>query len=335
MNPILYKIPTMETNIEELKIGFNDEPDPKLIKYGFNVNDKIDYATLTHDLSYKIALEYDIGRSMDLLKTHFGIKDIDESFLELWEIFVLFKFFEPNKKQVVLTSNHDVSSKIIQIYKNLSRQNISVDLINKGAATLIVQRYSDVDIEENAFVQILMNDLPNFLLSQELGANMILQLFNVQTQIMVEIIGLLNSIYDKSYLIKPTVSSNISDSKYIVLTNLKIKMKINVPKNPNNSYITSLGFIVSSDLSIMIQCFNSEILSKKHKTFNIIKYFLGTGVYENSLYQELLQKQDKNITNWLSVYGSTESFSNDKLDFIVNETEKKCNYKTNIRDIYK
>ena len=334
MEPIIYALPKTEQLIEpsELNIYFDNHPNPKLIKYGFNnIGNQLDLIALTSIPSYKAGLEFDFeqdgkdslsGQANALFKT----KKFDQTFGEFWEIFTLFGLLDTNQT-IYSPKNSDTIKGVVDAYQKItnSKQNINISNNSKSNAGLVVYKYSDIDIDENAATQFILDALPNLLSVQDLGSNMILQLFNLQTQITAEIIYLLNTLYVEAYVIKPSIVSDLFNTKYLVLINLKNKFKLVIPSHPNNVYLSSLGLKnLPNNFETVIQCVNSDVMPKKYKRYNLIKSYLDTKVYEGATYQEMIQAQIINAKKWLSTF---DNISNLKtiLDSALEKTNSRCN----------
>ena len=338
MEPIIYALPKSDQDINpsELNIYFDTYPSPKLIKYGFNnIGDQLNMVALTSVPYYKAGLEFDFNRqdnnSISVKATKFfNNKNFDQTFAEFWEIFTLFNLLEQG--QTIFSPRNSATIKNVtdsyqKLSKNKANNNIFYDILTtaqKTKASLVVHKYSDIDIDENAAVQFIINDLQNLLNSQKNGSNMVLQFFNLQTQISAEIIFLLSMLYVDAYLIKPTIVSDLFDTKYLVLMNLKHTFNLVIPKHPNDVYIASLGLKqIPNQYDTVIQCMNSDIMPKKYKRYNLIKSYLDTKVYEGATYQEFIKSQNENTQKWLETFGDL-SKSKSLIDESLKKTEARC-----------
>jgi len=348
MEPIIYtlsdilKNQTQETESEsekttkvELNFYFDNQPSPKLIKYGFNnINEQIDLIALTSVPYYKAGLNFNFEGNADKsisvkASNLFKTKKFNQDFAEFWEILNLFGIITTN--QNIYTSHPDTLKEIISSYQKLTKSKNTLSVMetpSKGKATTVIYKYSSIEIDENALIQFLINTLPNLLTTQAKGSNMIIQLFALQTQTSAEIIYYLSTLYNEAYLIKPIVSSDLSDSKYLILLGLKTPTSFNVPKHSENIYLISIGLqSLADNLSMVIQCMNSDIIPKKYNRYNQIKVYLDSKVYEGATYQEMLERQHKNTEKWLELYGP-ESVSNiDKMKSFLDQTLAKSSSK--------
>ena len=311
MEPIIYTLGKPDRIIDnsELHFSFEETPSPKLIKYGFNnINETLNLGLITSNSFYKTGLLFDFDRDdkdsfYAKASIHFKNKNFDLTFAEFWEIIALFSLFNTN--QTIVTTHGDTIADIIAAYQKIYSNKAKLAVASgKSAnkATLVIHKFSEIDIDENAVIQLIINDLPHLLDIQVKGASMILQLFGSQTQTTAEIIHYLSTLYDEAYLIKPTVTSDLSDSKYLVLIGLSDKARLTVPKHAKDLYLNSIGIVTPNDLVATIQCFNSIVIPKKYRKYNQIKSYLDTKVYEGITYQEMIRAQNENTDKWLETF---------------------------------
>lgn len=334
MESLIYVLPKSEKQIDikEFDIYFDEQPSPKLIKYGFNnINDELDLITLTSTPYYKVGLNFDFDRTDDnsinvKASTIFKTNKFDIDFAEFWEVLNIFEMLNLDQK---IYTNISSIKEICVVHQKISNTNHKFTYIEKNEskpnATLIIYKYSSADIDENAAIQFIINNLSNLLAVQTKGANMILQLFSLQTQISAEIIYYLSTLYNESYLMKPSISSNISDSKYLILIGLKNLMNLSIPSHPDNIYLTSIGLkTLPNELVTIIQCMNSSVIPNKYKKYNQIKEYLDTKVYEGATYQELIQAQDLSTDKWLQIF-----YNLDNMKALLNKSLENSSIKCN------
>jgi hypothetical protein len=315
MEPIIYTLPEPNKIIESTKltIYFDIQPSPKLIKYGFNnISDQFDLVTLTSTPYYKAGVNFDFDRGDENSisvkgSALFQTKKFDANFAQFWEILIEFNLL--NADQHIYTNHSPTIKELVHVYKQKYNPNtkFTVTDINQkpdGKASIVIYKYSDIDIDENAAIQFIINKLPTLLAAQSVNATLILQLFALQTQTTVEIINYLCTLYKEKYLVKPIVSSELSDNKYIVLIGLRNQVDFVVRPHPENVYLTSIGLgnALANDFVTVIQCMNSDIIPLKFKKYHQIKEYLDTKVYEGATYQELIQTQNANTQKWLEIF---------------------------------
>jgi hypothetical protein len=340
MEPIIYKFPKRENKPIELSPSnfiFDTEPSPKLLKYGFNQTiEKLNLAFITNNVHYKAGLNFDFDRTDNLSITNkcgkiFGLGKSSNCklFFMYWEILNLFKMLD--SKISVLVTDLSTLKEIEIAHQKIFKSKLKITFVKTNDATpanLIVQTYSQIDLDENSWVHLIINDLPFLLSKQSEGSNMILQLFGICTQITVEIIYYLSTLYEATYLIKPSInSSGLSDEKYLVCTGFLSKIKIKFPKITPNKYLSHIGIEPIPDSFInTIQCANSELIPYKIYTFNKIKTYLDSNIYEGIIYDEMIQKQNSNTDNWIELFTTNQKKLESLLEKLIKQTDEKCDY---------
>lgn len=333
METIIYALPKLDIS-KSIKIDFqyDNYPSPKLIKYGFNsITNKLDLLTLMSNPHYKTGLEFDFDRnnneSIGEAKKAFGISHFDKNFAELWEILSLFNPITSD--QTIVTSlNKTLIVNLVDVLQKKAHSNYKVDVTdqsNTNNIVTIIHKYSEIDLEENAAFHLIINELPMLFSSQKPGSNLILQIFNLQTQVMAELIYFLSSLYSNTYIIKPAISSELSDQKYLILIGLKDYTHFPVPEIKEKTYVISMGLKnIPNELDVLFQCINSDLNPKKYKRYQIIKKFLDSNVFEGASYQEMIQQQIENFNKWIETFSDLENIKN-LLDEEINKSNTRCN----------
>lgn len=331
MDPIIYILPKIDT-LPPLNITHSDQPNPKLLKYGFNsITENLDIETITTVPQYKSGLGFDFesedipGAKVKLSKL-FNV-NVDLNFAEFWEIIYLFKLLDTN--QTIYTNYPKVVKDNIKAYKHLSDKSHKYDVedkIGKSKYSLIMYKYSDsnVDIDENVGIQLLADNLADLLNAQAKDGTMVLQLHGLQTQVNAELIYYLSSLYVDAYLMKPNVTSDLSNSVYIILVGLKQPVKSPPFNKSKKPYLSSIGLgHVPVETDNVIQCINSTVIPLRYNTYNKIKSYLRTKVYEGSTYQNMISTQYTNVDKWINMYGDIGK-ADGVLDAALKKSGNKC-----------
>jgi len=328
MQPVIYKLPTTENKIKLKPVIETDiYPSPKLIKYGFNqLSDRINMVELTKNDHYRAGLNFDFTRADPIWKETFGIK-VDQDFCIFWEIMDLFGML--NLNQTVISNISTTINQIFTAFNKLAKKKLTSKAHEKLPAkekiTVFIQKYSDIDLTEDNMVMLILTDMIKMLDKQSNpGSSAILQIFSIQTTIMTELIYYLGTLYDEAYIMKPLASSDLSDEKYLILNGLKKGAVIfDLPKMKQNSYLHTLNLDLPSEFTEIIQCINAEIMPQKYITYLQVETFLANKVYEGATYQEMIQKQNDNVQNWIKIYTDltkSESF----LEQVLDQSSKVC-----------
>ncbi len=303
MNPIIFMVPAIDLiQIDDSNLIYDFQPSPKLIKYGFNnINEQLDIMSLTSNPYYRVGLNFDFERNDDQSITKIGSKffnydKFDKTYAELWEIISNFKLLDNNKS--ISTSHTETITNIAINYQKLRANNKKYDIVDIESdkkVDLVIDKISDVDIDENAVVQYILLKLHKYLEKQSIGSSMVLEMFGTQTQVTIELIYYLSSLYTQAYIIRPIISSDFSDEKYLVLINLREKNIFPKIISSDDTYIVSLNVPkIPISLTSIVQCINSYIMPKKYNRYKIIKNYLDTKVYEGATYQDMINTQNKN-----------------------------------------
>lgn len=335
INIYLLHQPNQPIILEKSNITYDKYPVPKLIKYGFtDITDKIDIVSLTIVPQYVAGLELNFS---NIEKKSLGIfSDInifDNTFTELWEILLLFNLLNSDQDIYISDTYHQSMNNIIDFYQKISKQKNKYNINNKlnKQATLVINKISDIEIDENAYLHIILNDLHNLLKIQNKGSNMILQLFCFESSIMIELIYFLSSLYNETYIIKPMSTSYFTDIKYLVLIGYKENNNnLSILKHDDKTYISSLGLKNIPDiLKKTIQCINSTTKPKKNLIYSKIKQFIDSKIYVGSNYDEMLYHQNSNLITWVKTFSDLKNIS-ELLDKLIKKSVDECNIFTNL-----
>ena len=338
--PTIYELPIFNDILEiaQSDIKFSKSPNPKLLKYGFSdLGDTLDFMELTSNIYYKTGLNFDFDRSdSKSIKTK-GIEifgnSFDQTFAEFWEIINLFDLF--NTDQHIYCDRIDILNNIVKFYNKKFKTTNKLSTTNKLTnVSLILKKFSDVDLEENLLIHLLVNNLFDLLHNQIDKGNMVIQLFDIQTKILVQIIYYLSTLYESSYLINPMINSGISNSKYLVLIKYRGKNNFFLKKIPNNLYLSSIiNTPVPETIISVIQCVNSYLLPLKYCIYSKIKNYLDTKVYEGITYVEMIEKQNNNTNKWIDMFLDPDRFKK-ILDSSIQITSKNCNHQDQWKNLF-
>lgn len=338
--PTVYELPTSNDILEIVQddIKFSKTPNPKLLKYGFSdLGDTLDFVELTSNIYYKTGLNFDFDRKDPKSIMIKGIENFgntfDQTFAEFWEIINLFDLF--NTDQTIYCDRVDTINSIVKFYNKKFKTTNKLSTTNKlNNVSLILKKFSDVDLEENLLIHLLVNNLFDLLHNQIDKGTMVIQLFEIQTKVLVQIIYYLSTLYESSYLIKPMISSSISNSKYLVLTKYRGKNSFFLKKIPDNLYLSSIiDSPIPETLIAIIQCINSYLLPLKYFIYSKIKNYLDTKVYEGITYVEMIEKQNNNTNKWIDMFLDPNRLKK-ILDISIQITSKNCNHQDQWKNLF-
>lgn len=332
MDISIFKLPSIKTPIEIIKkdIKYENNISPRLLKYGFNnIIGNLHRIKITQNDNYKVGLNFDFDNVLTK-KILTNNKIFDSSFLnytfaEFWEILTLFGLL---KKETSFATSHKKDLKnVIETYKNLSQCKNKLSIVPKNP-DIYINRYCDDYLDENSVVYVILKDLVQ-LEKLEKNGSLILQIFDVNTIIMLQLIYYLSSHFEHSYIIRPTITSNISNSKYIVLTNLKKSMTFNFDINKNVSSLFTNT--LDTEFENVIKCVNFDILAKIVKTYSVISKYIEQKVYIGARYNELIEVQNNFIQSWFDTFSNLEKIQT-SFDDSINNFYHKCSKFLNIEN---
>jgi hypothetical protein len=343
----VYKLPQIKDPValDKIKVQSDKNPVPKLIKYGFNnLMDYPELNTITKDDHYRAGLNFDLVRNdKESLKAkvseYIESKQLDQTFFEMWEIMLSFDLFSAEH----ISSSHSKQlADVVKAFhllsqsqsKSKSKQLIeSYDKSGKTSSNLIFHKFSDAELTENVTVGLLIGTISKLMTMQSVGANLVIQIFSCQSQVMIEIIWFLTSYYTDAYIYKPCVTSDLFDCRYLILLGLKIEPNIkNIASKAQattDNYISTFldrSIDIPSEFTTVFQCMNSELIPKKFNSFLAISKYLDTKVYEGASYQELIQNQNSQVNQWINLFASNLSKLPPAFNKSLDRTNQLCNY---------
>lgn len=292
-NSIVYKLMTDKKDIPKtFNYKTDSNPQPKLIKYGFNDSiSNLDMIKLTNNNYYRSGLTIDFNRTdPESIISATNIKKFSETHAEFFEIINLFGLKKQSQK--IFSNKKDVITDIIKLSTLKSEI--------KSPANLVLWKLSDIDIDESTAIEILLTNLNEIFSSIGKNGTLILQIFSTQTNMMAELIELFVRCFTDSYIFRPEITNNLCDSKYLVLngfTGTKPNLKFN-----SKEYLVSIGLSVSLTIQNVIQCMNSYIMPIIFNSYHTIKQYIDSQVYEGATYTEFIQKQNNLIKSWVNTH---------------------------------
>lgn len=320
MEPLIYKIYVSDTEKISLKtndIIYDATPPPKLIKYGYNKEVEISNSFLLNQNNNNIALLFTFNLCSDT-KSSFKINSkIDcRLFSCTWEIIMMF-IESSNKKLSFYSSHPEILSAVSDNMTSLVKSKTKLELESKKDVDLVFWICSPIQIEESAYVHLLLKELQILLKKHSTGSSMVLQLFSVNTQIMADIIYLLSTMYKESYMVRPSSVADTDDIRYLVLMGFKSdngfsNLKINIPNIGSNKYITNILFDHEKIPDIFcstIQCMNSKIIPSILTIRNKIKKYIERGIFDGAIKDELTSNQENNISKWEELFTNRDNIS--------------------------
>ena len=140
------------------------------------------------------------------------------------ELLKLSNFFDIYKNKMSIYCNQTIYESFLFTNKNnilFKKEDLIIQ--NKDKINILC-----FDVEKKNYVLSFISVLSNILFYQIQGGTCIIKIHNIIQLPIIEIIYVLNSLYEKVYIIKPNVSDILNDERYLVCKNLKLEEKYNI-----------------------------------------------------------------------------------------------------------
>lgn len=251
-------------------------PNPQLIKYGYAPS-YIDTtlqlaASIIQDPNYKYVLPISLAipQVQDILTDH--IKSPTLPKLELIELMREFML----SKDVTMIANHDTNP----------------NTINSTTTPIIT-------IPEGNIIMTIMTHLDLFYKHHEQGKDIVIQVFSIQTDTLIELLFHFASHYTDVYFYKPEITFETSQVKYMVLKNAKpnmssltqrLKFKPNM-QSPAPSYIRVTSSSQRSVFNQLIKHINEIECPIIYATYSNMCNQLAQSVFQGSTLDDYVDKQ--------------------------------------------
>ncbi|CAI2358505.1 Hypothetical protein MVR_LOCUS211 [uncultured virus] len=263
-------------------ISLQPTPNPQLIKYGYAPS-YIDTtlqlaASITQDPNYKYVLPISLAipQVQDILTDH--IKSPTLPKLELIELVREFML----TKDVTMIANSNTNA------------NTNPNAINPTTTPIIT-------ISEDSIIMTIMTYLDLFYKHHEQGKDIVIQVFSIQTDSLIELLFHFASYYTDVYFYKPEITFETSQVKYMVLKNAKpnmpassstqrLKFKPNM-QSPAPSYIRITSSSQRSVFNQMIKHINEIECPIIYATYSNMCNQLTQSVFQGSTLDDYVDKQ--------------------------------------------
>ena len=320
MQPLIFPISFDSLHSINIQPVYENNPATPLIKYGFNnISTNLIMSEITSNPYYKYGLEFDVwNETSSAITKKFDTKfKITQTFLELIELVTIFDLLQSNSN--VYSNKIQEFTQLVD-YKSVKKINVS-DKVEKNKFDLHFHKFSDIDIDENAAIDFIIKVIPT-LSTLKTGSNIVIQIFSVQTQPMVELIMYMTSMFHDGYIVKPACISDLYSMKYLVLRGMRTAVEPQAI-SISNSFLTSIGLEIVPEIDVSIKCMNSVLLPRKYKIYNKILAYIESGVFEGSVYQNFLDFHISNANIWYKTFVDFDPKDN-AFGTIINNTHALC-----------
>ncbi len=161
---------------------------------------------------------------------------------------------------------------------------------------------TDFNQQEHLSIKLIFSQIAYAIAMQKKGGIFILKVFDIFTQVTIDLLYILSSVYEKCYIVKPYTSRYANAEKYIVCRNFKLE----------NSYE------MINKLSAFFEVINSDIKINRFLNIKIPYLYINKLEDINAI---LGQQQLENILSTLHLLDNNKT---DKLEIIKKNNIQKC-----------
>jgi hypothetical protein len=148
------------------------------------------------------------------------------------ELLKLSNFFDIYKNKMSIYCNETIYESFLFTNKNnITFKKEELNHKNKDNISILC-----FDVERKNYVLSFISVLCNILFYQIQGGSNIIKIYEIIQKPIIEIIYVLNSLYEKVYIIKPNMSDIINEDRYLVCKNLKLEDKYIIYSYFSNIY---------------------------------------------------------------------------------------------------
>jgi hypothetical protein len=319
MEAHIYQIPSHDIiDITCDQIKFSSDPGPKLLRYGYNdIFKKLDIVNIISDEHHRVGLCMDHKKIKKHGDQQLNVKNYNQVLAEVWEVIVLMNLTEYNL---------NIVSKRDELVSDLTKK-------MKGTKQLVMAIFSDIDLHEDSLITLLLSNITDFLSKVKKLDSLILQIFDCQTPLMTEIIYVLSTLFDSTYIVRASATPCINTVRYLVLIGYK-GTSITVPKVPSKKYYSSIfEGEIPKGITDKIQCLNADVTPNRYIRLVKMKTYLEKKIFDGVMYKNMLAVQEMNEQKWFSTF--TKPDKNDIISNKALETSNRiCDYSGQLDAIY-
>jgi hypothetical protein len=308
--PLIYKLKTNKLTITP-KLHTSVSISYPLYKYGYSRYYPITQLNAASKLENKqkiceIVNEYDVA----LLKDKLNIKDdITLDFFKLWEIDFLFDLFKNKKSFLVL---NDKDKQCYNYLKYNKHQNIYTE--TKDKVDVIICNTNNNNLldtiqEQHEYITIL-KQIDIVIKQLKTNGSCVLKLFESMTEVSLNFLDLLCSMFAECYIIKPLTSNQVYSEKYFVgisyistkldLTSIIDKLK-SLKSDMHINQVLS-NFNVQSNNYKTYETINKTIANNQYKVLNSMMTYVSNENYFGDAFHTYQDNQKTALDNWINIY---------------------------------
>jgi 23S rRNA U2552 (ribose-2'-O)-methylase RlmE/FtsJ len=179
------------------------------------------------------------------------------------------------------------------------------------------------NIQEQEYFKLLFSQIIFAVNMQKKGGCFVCKFFETFTYTSYKFISILNSLYDKLFMVKPLTSRASNSEKYIVCIGFKFsesdaklksiiktlnEMHETIYKNMNLNIVDIFSsYKFSKEFLLKMICINTQILNTQFKSIGDIISFVNSQNYYGDTYQEKREEQIEAAEYWTDLFFMPET----------------------------
>ena len=253
----------------------------KLLLAPENVGKKFYYImeNLTSDVSY--------DKNINTIAAKYFGEDVDNNFLQLWEILLAFDLIESK-----VNTNDDTLKSVFNKLKKYSKLNV---VNNKKMTHLCLLNeilFETTELEISRKITRFMNNIELL----EKGGSLIIKVKELIHAPSIHLLFLLSNIFDQVYIYRPELSYMSRGERYIVCKNY---LDNNIKYELSKKYI-SLNMNLPTEYIFTVNVINRILMQEEYIVRNKMRNFINSQNYYGDEYHSQLVIQQNNSDNWIA-----------------------------------
>lgn len=246
---------------------------------------------ITQPFNYTIQKNDNIDKNIITIESEFKKKynysSTKQDFYKLWEVLIKYNIVGKTNKCTDI-----YSEKIIEL--------LGKKISDKKYDTLIINnRYKlNVDQEKN-FIKSFLSRIP-LLDNLNTHGNLVIKIYTIYTQMMIDLIILLSKLFKTSYIYIPYTVESYRNEKYLVLMNYNPNDKIITFLKSLDKYYINLG-IQTSNINFFININLTEQL-KQVVSINKIEEYVRNNNYFGEEYEKYYNDALDKSKQWVAEF---------------------------------
>ena len=159
-------------------------------------------------------------------------------------------------------------------------------------------------------VQVLLQELPSLMVKLRKGGNLVLQIFGIKTQIMLDLTWLLSCYFEEAYFVKPSAVSSIYNESYLVFQGLISSNQLSFEKvdlmYPSRLTVANLPLVLHENFQANVKCLSRKMVELQYHQFSVSWSYVRNKIYEGNTRDPYIQSQEDQAKIWLATYSKPD-----------------------------